>query len=322
MAPSKKKSKNSDEQASSSHAKEVTKAKIRDYKNFIVDPVDIAFGANIILENTKLNVQYGEHYGLIGKNGIGKTSLLNAIMDKTLDIPEKLDIIYVKQEEAESDETVLNALLKADPVFYEKVQRLNELEELVSDETVSDAIVDEFNKLSEEVGSEGRKTEIRAQKILLGLGFNSMEQQKKIKEFSGGWRMRVSLAKALFMVPSLLILDEPTNHLDLHANLWLTSYLKTYPKTLILVSHDQYFIDEVCTVIMHIHNKKLIYHKGNYDQFQKQLQAELDKNQKDWKLVEKKVDEMKKENKTMKDVNAFLKEKGVTRPEKKNESKD
>ena len=296
------------------------KVKIVDYKNFVVEPVDISFGANIVLEQTKLTIQFGEHYGLIGKNGIGKTSLLNAIINRQLKIPDRLDMIYVKQEEPESDTVVLDALLSSDPVMFAKSKRLTELEIMIdTDESVSDAIIEELDVLSREIGSDGSRAKVRAQKILSGLGFNITDQQKEVKLFSGGWRMRISLAKALFMNPTLLILDEPTNHLDLHANLWLTSYLKSYKKTILVVSHDQYFIDEVCTTIIHIHNKKLYYYTGNYDKFQRQLQLETDKLQKDWKLASKKVDAMRKKNKTAKAINEYLKANKIVRPEKKYE---
>ena len=282
--------------------------------------MDISFGANIVLEQTKLTIQFGEHYGLIGKNGIGKTSLLNAIINRQLKIPDRLDMIYVKQEEPESDTVVLDALLSSDPVMFAKSKRLTELEIMIdTDESVSDAIIEELDVLSREIGSDGSRAKVRAQKILSGLGFNITDQQKEVKLFSGGWRMRISLAKALFMNPTLLILDEPTNHLDLHANLWLTSYLKSYKKTILVVSHDQYFIDEVCTTIIHIHNKKLYYYTGNYDKFQRQLQLETDKLQKDWKLASKKVDAMRKKNKTAKAINEYLKANKIVRPEKKYE---
>lgn len=295
----------------------------RDYKNFIIEPVDIAYGSNTVLENTRLVIKYGEHYGLIGKNGIGKTSLLYAISERRLDIPKKTDIIYVKQEEPENDQIVIDVLMASDPIIYSKNKRLLELEKLMDDEEseISDDVIEEMDLLSRELGSDGIKAKIRAQKILIGLGFSIDDQQKRVKDFSGGWRMRISLAKALYMVPTLLILDEPTNHLDLHANIWLTSYLKTYPKTLIVVSHDQYFIDEVCTTIVHIHDKKLHYYVGNYDKFNKQHEKELEKIAKDWKKSEKKIEEMRKVGKTGKEINEFIKTNNIIRPEREYEVK-
>merc|ERR1711979_135261 len=96
-------------------------------------------------------------------------------------------------------------------------------------------------------------------------------QTRAIKDFSGGWRMRVSLARALFLEPTLLMLDEPTNHLDLNAVIWLDNYLQTWKKTLLVVSHDQSFLDNICTDIIHLDQKKLYYYKGNYGTFKKML---------------------------------------------------
>jgi len=118
----------------------------------------------------------------------------------------------------------------------------------------------------------------RAGEILYGLGFNKMMQMKKTKEFSGGWRMRIALAKALFMRPMMLLLDEPTNHLDLEACVWLEEYLKQYNRILLLVSHSQDFLNGVCTNIIHLQNRKLSYYTGNYDTYIK-ARAEKEENQ-------------------------------------------
>ncbi len=287
-----------------------------DYKNFKIEPLDIAFGKLVILQDTKLIIRYGERYGLIGKNGIGKTSLLNAIAERRIAVPDKLDIIYVKQEEPESQLTVIDALLTANKTVYEMNQRLIELEKFVTSESCDDEILEEYENLTKKIGFDFEKSKAFAQKILHGLGFGAQDQERHINEFSGGWRMRISLAKALFMTPTMLILDEPTNHLDLHANIWLTEYLKTYPKTVILVSHDKYFIDEVSTTIIHIHGKKLNYYTGNYDQYQKQLKQAIEKNMKDWLALEKKVLSMKKAHKNASEIDAFVKKSAIIKPEK------
>ncbi|XWV26091.1 ATP binding cassette sub family F [Tupanvirus soda lake] len=289
----------------------------QDYKNFVIDPVNIAFGKLIILQNTRLVIQYGEHYGLVGKNGIGKTSLLNAIASKQIEIPEKLDIIYVKQEEPESDSNVIETLLSSNEKLYALNKRYNELELIISENPdVEEEILDEYSLIGRQIGSDYEKSKALAQKILHGLGFNHEDQSRKVSEFSGGWRMRISLAKALYLVPTLLILDEPTNHLDLHANIWLTEYLKSYPKTVLLVSHDRYFIDEVCTTIIHINNKKLNYYRGNYDQFQKQYMMEEEKIKKDWQLFEKKIVAMRKAKKNANEIDEFIKKSDIVKPEK------
>lgn len=124
------------------------------------------------------------------------------------------------------------------------------------------------------------QAEPKARRILAGLGFDREMQQRQTKKFSGGWRMRVSLARALFLEPTLLLLDEPTNHLDLNAVIWLDSYLQRWKKTLLVVSHDQDFLDNVCTDVIHLNQRKLDYYKGNYNSFKKmyqQRQRELEK---------------------------------------------
>lgn len=287
-----------------------------DYKTFVIDPIDISFGAVKILENTQLSIKYQEHYVLIGKNGIGKTSLLNAIATKSVKIPDRLDIIYVKQEENESTQSALEILLQSDEIIYNKNKQLLELESKLEQNTATDDEIELYACLQDEINDQGKRNEIRAMKILFGLGFTKDNVHNPIKYFSGGWRMRISLAKALFITPTLLILDEPTNHLDLHANIWLTNYLKNYPKTLLIVTHDRYIIDEVATVLISIENKKLRYYKCNYDRYIEQQKLERDKKEKDWKQYEKTITQMKHNNKPKKDIEAYMKNNYVERPPK------
>ena len=111
--------------------------------------------------------------------------------------------------------------------------------------------------------------------FLQGLGFTAEMQDRQTKKFSGGWRMRVSLARALFLEPTLLLLDEPTNHLDLNAVIWLDNYLSKWKKTLLIVSHDQDFLDNVCTDIVHLDRRQLFYYRGNYSSFKKMYKQKL-----------------------------------------------
>src|ERR1700733_6585057 len=289
-----------------SNQKESKKEQECDYKNFTIENITIEFGKLKILDDTTLIIQYGEHYGLVGKNGIGKTSLLNAIYNRQINIPEKTDMIYVKQEEPESELSVIDIILSSN----------EEIQYIIDNGDMNDNIFEEYEKINHDIGNDFDRSKVDAQKILNGLGFDKNDQIKKISEFSGGWRMRISLAKALFMTPTLLILDEPNNHLDLHAIIWLTNYLKKYPKTILLVSHDRYLIDETCTVIMHINNKKINYSRGNYDQFEKNIKIEKEKYMKDWEVFEKKILAMKKAKKDQFSINEFIKKSAIMRPEK------
>jgi len=130
--------------------------------------------------------------------------------------------------------------------------------------------------------------------LLFGLGFRHADQDRATSEFSGGWRMRIALAQALYLKPKLLLLDEPTNHLDLNAAIWLTNYLCNWKNTLIVISHDKTFINEVCDNVIHLHEKKLNYYKGNYDNFLKTLGENERHAEKEWNKLDKKITELKK----------------------------
>lgn len=155
-----------------------------------------------------------------------------------------------------------------DEIENERQRLEKEAEELsITEEGAESEKLMEIYETLDELGVD--IAESRASKILYGLGFSYEMQHKKTKDFSGGWRMRIALARCLFYNPSMLLLDEPTNHLDLQACVWLEEYLKKYNKILILVSHSQDFLNNVCTNIIHLQNKKLHYYTGNYDTYVK-----------------------------------------------------
>ena len=132
------------------------------------------------------------------------------------------------------------------------------------DQEDTDAMMERLTQIYERLEEMDAVTaEARASKILCGLGFTPDKQKKKTKEFSGGWRMRIALARALFIQPTLLLLDEPTNHLDMEAVVWLEDYLSKWKKILFFVSHSQDFMNTVCTHVIHLHKKQLVYYSGN-----------------------------------------------------------
>lgn len=303
-----------------------------DYKNFIVDPITITFGKNVIFDSTKLVVNNGQHYFLVGNNGSGKTTLLNAIASRQIQIPKKTDMIYIKQDDVftcdDLNTSCLQYLMASDVVLTKNKNRVAEINKILNgdedldqdlDQDDFDSLVEEMKTLSDGLDSEVVRSELSAKTILSGLGFSNIDIHNPIKQFSGGWRMRLSIARALFMKPTLLLLDEPTNHLDLHTNLWLASYLKTYPKTLIAVSHDQYFIDEVGTTIIHLRSQKLIYYRGNYSKFLKQRNLEIETEKKNWRLLEKEIEAMKKKSIKNSEIQEYIAKKGVHKPEKEYE---
>lgn len=240
-----------------------------------IENFSLSLHGNVIVEDTNLELHFGRRYGLIGLNGCGKSTLMACLGARELPIPSHIDIHHLASEMEPSELTALEAVVE--DVATEKSRLEAEAEELSMSEegAESDRLMGVYERLDE---LEGETIEKRAGEILHGLGFNKAMQNKKTKDFSGGWRMRISLAKALFTKPMMLLLDEPTNHLDLEACVWLEEYLKTYNQILLLVSHSQDFLNGVCTNIIHMQNRQLVYYTGNYDQYVK-TRAEKEENQ-------------------------------------------
>lgn len=228
------------------------------------DNFSIAVGHSKLLDHASLHAVFGRRYGLIGKNGSGKTTLLRHIADYELEgIPQGLQILHVEQEVVGDDTSVLDSVLSSD---RERTRLLAQEQELLSDSSpAASAKLKELYERMAEIDVDGALS--RASEILNGLQFSLEMQQLPTKRLSGGWRMRVALARALFVCPDVLMLDEPTNHLDLHALLWLEAYLSQWKKTLVVVSHARDFLNAVVTDIVHLHSKQLFTYKGNYDMF-------------------------------------------------------
>jgi len=239
-----------------------------------IDSFTVTFHGAEIVTDTNLEFNTGRRYGLVGLNGSGKSSLLQAIANREVPIPEHIDIFLLSREIAATEKTALKAVLDVDEV---RLRLEREAEELahVDDQEAVDKLMDVYERL-EELGADTAET--RAAAILHGLGFTKAMMQKQCRDFSGGWRMRIALARALFLKPCLLLLDEPTNHLDLDACVWLEEELKTYKRILVVVSHSQDFMNSVCTNIIHLIKRELVYYGGNYDQFVK-TRLELLENQ-------------------------------------------
>ncbi|KAJ1732593.1 ATP-binding cassette, regulator of translational elongation [Coemansia biformis] len=261
-----------------------TRDKIKDVK---LDSFDISFSGKRILTNANLHLVYGRRYGLIGRNGIGKSTLLRNIAYRELAVPTYISILFVEQEMAGDDTPALRSVLKADlfreqllrdeAAVNEELRRLDAPEQL--DERGEAMSKHEVEAKKAEMGDrlnsimtklqdiEADKAEAKAGAILSGLGFNAADFARPTKSFSGGWRMRLSLARALFCQPDLLLLDEPTNMLDIPAVVWLERYLSKWKSTLLVVSHDREFLDEVATDIVHQHSEQLDQYRGNFKSF-------------------------------------------------------
>jgi ATP-binding cassette subfamily F protein 2 len=227
------------------------------------------------IADTKLELNFGRRYGLIGANGSGKSTMLEAIAAREIPIPKHIDMWFLDSEAKPEEITAIQAVVDVVAKEYQRLEDLTQklLEDPEGNADLLATIGDKLDKMDPET------FEPRACELLHGLGFSKQMMEKFTKDMSGGWRMRVSLAQALFVEPSLLLLDEPTNHLDLGACVWLEEYLKKYPNTLLFTSHSEDFMNGVCTNIMQLTEKgTLVVWAGNYAQYVK-TRTETEKNQ-------------------------------------------
>ena len=265
-----------------------------DTKNIIIDSFNISLGNKILYEKACLKILHKRRYGFIGPNGNGKSTLLKYINDRKLTYPLNINVLYVEQEIEGTNISAYKSVLAGDIILtqlQEEETKLIDILENYQDNTdntnntknTNDSwtiTMDRLNEVSNQLLQlQANSAESRARQILSGLGFNQQMQETSTNKFSGGWRMRIALAKALFVSPDLLLLDEPTNHLDLKAVIWLTDYLcREFKKKLVVISHDQDFLNSVATDIILLQNMKLVYFSGDYDSFAYQKQN-LDKQQ-------------------------------------------
>jgi ATP-binding cassette subfamily F protein 2 len=241
----------------------------------------------LLIADTTIELTIGRRYGLIGPNGSGKSTFLKCLAHREVPIPDHIDIFFLEEEAAPSELTALESVIAH---VEKKIQAYESAAEKATEEFGPDSeiVTDLYSRLDE---LEPTQFKARAGKLLHGLGFDESTVHKKTKDMSGGWRMRVALAQALFAKPTLLLLDEPTNHLDLEACVWLENYLSTYDRCLIVVSHSQDFLNGVCTNVIHITpQRKLQVYGGNYDTFV-QVKSEMEVNQ--MKKYRKEQDDIK-----------------------------
>lgn len=254
-----------------------------------IDNFSLTFHGVELLHDTKLELSCGQRYGLIGENGSGKSSLLAVLGNREVPIQEHIDIYYLNREMPASEKTAIEAVMEAD---QERVRLEKLAEELVSrhDDESQEYLMEVYERL-DELGAD--VAEAKASHLLHGLGFTKQMMTKKCKDFSGGWRMRIALARALYIKPHLLLLDEPTNHLDLECCVWLEEELSTYKQILVLVSHSQDFLNAVCTNIIHLHKNHLQNYGGNYDSFIRTRLELLENQAKRYKWEQDQISHMK-----------------------------
>jgi len=241
-----------------------------------IEQVTMSMFGKELIQDTTIQLNHGRRYGLIGSNGSGKTTLLACIAARELPIPDHIDMWFVHKESEPTDISALQSVIDVALKEYERleglIQKLCE-EDAEGNTDILEMLGDKLDRMAPET------FEPEAGSLLHGLGFTETMMHKATKDMSGGWRMRVALAQALFKRPTLLVLDEPTNHLDLGACVWLEEYLAQYPTTIVLTSHSEDFMNGVCTEIMQLTvDNKLVYWGGNYDAYVKTRQ-EVEVNQ-------------------------------------------
>lgn len=246
-------------------------------KDITVDNFSVSARGKELLKNTSVKISHGKRYGLVGPNGMGKSTLLKLLAWRKIPVPKNIDVLLVEQEVVGDDRSALEAVVSANEELVNLRKEVEFLQNLSSDVGGEDEdddadganTAERLAELYEQLQLMGSDAaEAQASKILAGLGFTKDMQGRPTRSFSGGWRMRISLARALFVQPTLLLLDEPTNHLDLRAVLWLEEYLCRWKKTLVVVSHDRDFLNTVCNEIIHLHDLKLHLYRGNFDDFE------------------------------------------------------
>jgi len=251
--------------------------------NIKVENFGLAAGSRELIGSGLLALTYGTKYGLVGRNGVGKSTLLRAIASKQIKLPSFLHIIHVEQECVGDHRSALQTVLDADKERSWLLETEKDLVENEKDEDQWGINLNEIYERLDELDADG--AESRAATILSGLGFDTDMQGKATREYSGGWRMRIALAEALFVQPDLLLLDEPTNHLDVHALTWLEAFLQQWNRTVVIVSHDRGFLNKCSTATIFLHRKRLWYYGGSYDTFLK-VRAEHRQNQESVKKVQ------------------------------------
>lgn len=250
--------------------------------------VTFEFGARVIVEDATWHIHPGERIGLIGYNGTGKSTLLKVLVGEyspsrgTIERSRNTSIGYLHQDllSFETTESIVEVAMHA----FDKAKALEkELDRIVKELEINqtDKLLDDYShKLHDFEEAGGYVMQHKTEEILQGLGFANSDLERPYKEFSGGWRMRVLLAKMILQQPDLLLLDEPTNHLDLPSIEWLEKYLTHYQGSVVIVSHDKYFLNRMVTKIVEVYQQQLHIYTGNYDYYEREKAIRVEMQQK------------------------------------------
>lgn len=266
----------------------------------------ISFGSNTILEEINFDVKNNEKIAIVGRNGSGKTSLLKAIVDNDMLETglgeEDLQVIRIgkptigyQEQHAFSDleVTLIDEILKVYSPIIKLEEKIKKLELDMVDNATNKMIEDYTNTLERYKLIGGYEYKKEYEVALLKFGFTDSDKLKKLSEFSGGQRTKISFLKLLLSKPDILLLDEPTNHLDIVTVEWLENYLKNYPKSLVVVSHDRMFLDNVVNIVYEIEYSSLTKYKGNYSSFEIQKKMNYEKQLHDYLYQQKEIKRLK-----------------------------
>src|ERR1700756_1982039 len=231
-----------------------------------ITDISVRIAGRLLIDNSSVQIVPGARVGFVGRNGVGKSTLLGAIRGElptesgTIAIPPRWRVGSLAQEAPDGPEALIEVVLKAD---LERDALLREADTAHDPHRIAEI-------QTRLVDIDAHSAPARAAAILSGLGFSTADQARAVGEFSGGWRMRVALAATLFAAPDLLLLDEPTNYLDLEGTLGLEDHLANYPRTVIVISHDRDLLETSVDQILHLDRGKLTLYRGSYSSFEEQ----------------------------------------------------
>jgi ATP-binding cassette, subfamily F, member 3 len=261
-----------------------------------IQGLNFGFGGRELYSEVSFDIQPGERIGLIGRNGTGKSSLLRLLHGEyeagnAVNRMRGMRTAFFNQDllSFKSEASIVEVAVQA---FAPLLALRNEYENITSELAEKhdhDTLARHADLLEQLELANAFQLEVRVEKTLRGLGFSATDMQKSFSKFSGGWRMRVMLAKCLLEAPELLMLDEPTNHLDLPAIQWLEGYLRNYEGTVLVVSHDRRFLNQVCNRILEVENQKVTAYKGNYDAYENQKAQRLELEMQQYKNQQKQL---------------------------------